>query len=135
MFGFKKDESYWKWFGGNIASGAAAGASFILIVYSLNYARTRLVSDVKSSVKGRGERQFNAILDLYKKALKSDGITGIYHGFTPSVMGIIVSRIILRCLLFAECVFRFRFASRYRQLIEIDTWSPLVWSEISREVS
>lgn len=92
LIGFKKEESYWKWFGGNVASGAAAGASSMLIVYSLDYARTRLASDAKSSVKGGGERQFNGILDVYKKTLKSDGILGLYRGFTPSVMGIIVYR-------------------------------------------
>lgn len=92
LIGFKKEENYWKWFGGNIASGAAAGASSMLIVYSLDYARTRLASDAKSSVKGGGERQFNGILDVYKKTLKSDGILGLYRGFTPSVAGIVVYR-------------------------------------------
>lgn len=92
MIGFKKEENYWKWFGGNVASGAAAGASSMLIVYSLDYARTRLASDAKSSAKGGGERQFNGILDVYKKTLKSDGILGLYRGFTPSVLGIIVYR-------------------------------------------
>lgn len=37
LFGFKKDKGYWKWFGGNIASGASAGASLLLFIYSLDY--------------------------------------------------------------------------------------------------
>ncbi len=42
MFGFKRDrDGYWPWFAGNIASGAAAGATSLLFVYSLDYARTR----------------------------------------------------------------------------------------------
>ncbi len=33
MFGFKKDkDGYWMWFGGNLASGGAAGASSLLFV-------------------------------------------------------------------------------------------------------
>jgi len=91
LFGFKKDEGYWKWFAGNIASGASAGASSLLFVYSLDYARTRLANDAKSSTSG-GARQFNGLLDVYKKTLASDGVVGLYRGFIPSVVGIIVYR-------------------------------------------
>ncbi|QPG73657.1 ADP/ATP carrier protein [Brettanomyces nanus] len=91
MFGFKKDEGYWKWFGGNLASGAAAGATGLLFVYSLDYARTRLANDAKAS-NGGGEREFNGLIDVYRKTLKSDGIAGLYRGFVPSVAGIIVYR-------------------------------------------
>ena len=75
---------------GNLASGGAAGASSLLFVYSLDYARTRLANDAKSA-KG-GARQFNGLLDVYKKTLASDGIAGLYRGFVPSVVGIIVYR-------------------------------------------
>jgi len=92
LFGFKKDEGYWKWFAGNVASGGAAGASSLLFVYSLDYARTRLANDAKSSAKGGGDRQFNGLVDVYRKTLASDGIAGLYRGFVPSVVGIIVYR-------------------------------------------
>ncbi|AFR98327.1 ADP,ATP carrier protein [Cryptococcus neoformans C23] len=91
LFGFKRSEGYWKWFAGNIASGAAAGASSLLFVYSLDYARTRLANDNKSAGKG-GTRQFNGLLDVYKKTLASDGLIGLYRGFIPSVAGIVVYR-------------------------------------------
>jgi solute carrier family 25 (mitochondrial adenine nucleotide translocator), member 4/5/6/31 len=91
LFGFKKNEGYWTWFAGNVASGGAAGASSLLFVYSLDYARTRLANDAKSS-KGGGARQFNGLVDVYKKTLASDGIAGLYRGFVPSVVGIIVYR-------------------------------------------
>jgi len=92
MFGFKKDrDGYWPWFAGNLASGGAAGASSLLFVYSLDYARTRLANDAKSAKKG-GERQFNGLIDVYKKTLASDGLRGLYRGFGPSVTGIIVYR-------------------------------------------
>jgi len=92
LFGFKKSEGYWKWFGGNIASGAGAGASSLLFVYSLDYARTRLANDNKSATKGGGSRQFNGLVDVYRKTLASDGIAGLYRGFVPSVVGIVVYR-------------------------------------------
>jgi solute carrier family 25 (adenine nucleotide translocator) protein 4/5/6/31 len=91
LFGFKKNEGYWTWFAGNVASGGAAGASSLLFVYSLDYARTRLANDAKSS-KGGGARQFNGLVDVYRKTLASDGIAGLYRGFVPSVVGIIVYR-------------------------------------------
>ena len=76
---------------GNLASGGAAGATSLLFVYSLDYARTRLANDAKSS-KGGGARQFNGLIDVYRKTLASDGIAGLYRGFGPSVLGIIVYR-------------------------------------------
>ena len=92
LFNFKKDrDGYWKWFAGNLASGGAAGASSLLFVYSLDYARTRLANDAKAAKKG-GERQFNGLIDVYKKTIKSDGIAGLYRGFNISCVGIIVYR-------------------------------------------
>jgi len=91
LFGYKKEAGYWPWFAGNLASGGAAGATSLLFVYSLDYARTRLANDAKSAKKG-GERQFNGLIDVYKKTLASDGISGLYRGFGPSVAGIVVYR-------------------------------------------
>ncbi|OJJ47667.1 hypothetical protein ASPZODRAFT_131218 [Penicilliopsis zonata CBS 506.65] len=92
MFAYKKDrDGYGKWMMGNLASGGAAGATSLLFVYSLDYARTRLANDAKSA-KGGGDRQFNGLVDVYKKTLASDGIAGLYRGFGPSVLGIVVYR-------------------------------------------
>lgn len=91
MFGFKKSEQFGLWVVGNIASGAAAGASSSVFVYSLDYARTRLSADGKSSAKG-GQRQFSGLIDVYRQTLRSDGIVGLYRGFVPSVVGICVYR-------------------------------------------
>jgi solute carrier family 25 (adenine nucleotide translocator) protein 4/5/6/31 len=92
MFGFNKDkDGYWKWFAGNLASGGLAGAASLTFVYSLDYARTRLANDAKSAKKG-GERQFNGLLDVYRKTLASDGIAGLYRGFVVSCVGIVVYR-------------------------------------------
>jgi len=91
LFKARKDEGYISKFGKNIASGGAAGALSLCFVYSLDYARTRLANDAKSSKKG-GERQFNGLIDVYKKTLKSDGIAGLYRGFVISCVGIIVYR-------------------------------------------
>ncbi|KAI0915865.1 hypothetical protein AcV5_003354 [Taiwanofungus camphoratus] len=91
MFGFKKSEGFGLWFFGNILSGAAAGASSSVFVYSLDYARTRLAADNKSASKG-GQRQFSGIVDVYKQTLRSDGIIGLYRGFGANVVGICIYR-------------------------------------------
>ena len=74
-----------------MASGGIAGAFSLFFVYSLDYARTRLANDAKSSKKG-GERQFNGMIDVYKKTMASDGFAGLYRGFVVSCTGIIVYR-------------------------------------------
>jgi solute carrier family 25 (adenine nucleotide translocator) protein 4/5/6/31 len=93
MFGFNKDkDGYWKWFAGNLASGGLAGAASLTMVYSLDYARTRLANDNKAAKKGGGERQFNGLIDVYKKTMATDGVAGLYRGFNISCVGIIVYR-------------------------------------------
>jgi solute carrier family 25 (adenine nucleotide translocator) protein 4/5/6/31 len=92
-FGYDRNrDGYTKWFLGNLASGGAAGACSLLFVYSLDYARTRLANDNKSAKKGGGERQFNGLVDVYKKTYASDGIAGLYRGFVISCVGIVVYR-------------------------------------------
>jgi len=78
-------------FAKNIMSGGAAGALSLCFVYSLDYARTRLANDAKVVGKG-AERQFNGLIDVYRKTLKSDGVVGLYRGFVISCVGIVVYR-------------------------------------------
>jgi len=92
MFKSSPGESYVVKFSKNIVSGGVAGAMSLCFVYSLDYARTRLANDAKSSGKGGGERQFNGLIDVYTKTIKSDGIQGLYRGFVISCVGIVVYR-------------------------------------------
>ncbi len=79
---------FWLFFLGNLASGGAAGATSLLIVYPLDFARTRLGADI-----GKGDkRQFNGMFDCIAKIYKSDGLGGLYQGFAASIYGIIVYR-------------------------------------------
>lgn len=91
-FNPSKQDSYGAKFAKNIASGGIAGAMSLFFVYSLDFARTRLANDTKSSAKGGEGRQFNGLFDVYKKTFASDGIGGLYRGFVISCVGIIVYR-------------------------------------------
>jgi len=91
MFKSSPNEGYAMKFTKNIFSGGVAGAMSLCFVYSLDYARTRLANDNKSAGKG-GERQFNGLVDVYTKTIKSDGIQGLYRGFVISCVGIVVYR-------------------------------------------
>jgi len=89
MFGnFNPKTDFWKFFASNLASGGAAGATSLLFVYPLDFARTRLAADV-----GKGsQRQFTGLVDCIGKIYKSDGFKGVYQGFGVSVVGIVVYR-------------------------------------------
>jgi len=90
-FSLSKTDSNATKFAKNVFSGGAAGALSLTFVYSLDYARTRLANDNKSAKKG-GERQFNGLLDVYKKTMATDGVKGLYRGFVVSCVGIVVYR-------------------------------------------
>merc|ERR1711991_597933 len=77
-----------QFFAVNMASGGMAAAGSLCIVYPLDYARTRLASDV-----GSGKKSFNGLGDcLVKTARGPSGVMGLYNGFGVSVMGIIPYR-------------------------------------------
>jgi hypothetical protein len=42
--------------------------------------------------QGGGDRQFNGLVDVYRKTMATDGVAGLYRGFTISCVGIIVYR-------------------------------------------
>merc|ERR1712110_1047489 len=71
----------------NVASGGLAGAGSLCIVYPLDYARTRLASDV-----GSGRAQFNGLFDCIKKTVSAGGIGALYNGLGVSIVGIIPYR-------------------------------------------
>ncbi|KAM3129787.1 hypothetical protein pb186bvf_018081 [Paramecium bursaria] len=78
-----------RYLAGTLASGGLAGSIGLLIVYPLDFARTRLGADIG---KAASERQFNGLVDCCTKIVKSDGVTGLYQGFGISVIGIFVYR-------------------------------------------
>merc|ERR1711862_159581 len=69
----------------NMASGGMAAAGSLCIVYPLDYARTRLASDV-----GSGKKTFTGLGDCISKTMKGPGgFMALYTGFGVSVVGIV----------------------------------------------
>jgi solute carrier family 25 (adenine nucleotide translocator) protein 4/5/6/31 len=90
-FKLNKTDSTVAKFTKNILSGGFAGTLSLSFVYSLDYCRTRLANDLKSSKKG-GQRQYSGMIDVYKQTLASDGLAGLYRGFVISCVGIFIYR-------------------------------------------
>jgi len=82
-----KKTEFGKFFMINMASGGLAGAGSLCIVYPLDYARTRLASDV-----GSGKAQFDGLFDCIKKTVAAGGVGSLYNGIGVSVVGIIPYR-------------------------------------------
>merc|ERR1711935_1213997 len=78
-------QDFGKFFMVNLVSGGLAAAGSLSIVYPLDYARTRLASDV-----GSGKKTFNGLGDCIKKTASGPGgFLALYTGFGVSVVGIV----------------------------------------------
>jgi len=91
IFKVEKDASFGMRLYSNVASGGAAGATSLCVVYPLDFARTRLAVDVGSG----GKREFTGTFDCIKKTAQKNGMFkkgGVYNGFWISCAGIIIYR-------------------------------------------
>ena len=78
---------FWQSFGVKLFSGGFAGGIANTICYPFDFARTRLASDVKA-----GGGQFKGIGDCIMTTVRSQGITGLYTGWSVTVAGAFVYR-------------------------------------------
>lgn len=52
-------------------------------VHPLFYAETRMANDIiPKGSSSNDKRQFNGLIDMLRKTLKTDGIAGVYRGFS-----------------------------------------------------
>lgn len=84
---YDKTTEFSKYFGANLLAGGLGGGTAMVICYPLDYARTRLASDLTA-----GEGQFNGILDCLTKTVKQQGFLGLYRGTAVSIAGAFVYR-------------------------------------------
>jgi len=82
---YNPNTEFLSFFGANLVSGGLAAAGSLTIVYPLDYARTRLASDV-----GTGKKSFAGLGDCIVKTMKGPGgPLALYAGFGVSVVGIV----------------------------------------------
>merc|ERR1712146_762001 len=82
-----KREQFWKYMFNNLMSGGLAGGASMVICYPMDFARTRLASDLQS-----GKGQFNGIVDCLAATVKQQGLAGLYRGTAVSISGAFVYR-------------------------------------------
>merc|ERR1712100_474126 len=79
--------NFWAAMASNLMAGGCAGAAANIICYPMDFARTRLASDV-----GGSKKAFNGIMDCIMKTVKQQGVGGLYRGIGPTVAGAFVYR-------------------------------------------
>jgi len=84
---YNSNTEFWKSFAAKLTSGGLAGALANTICYPFDFARTRLASDL-----GTGKGQFNGIFDCIATTVRNQGLTGLYTGWSVTVMGAFVYR-------------------------------------------
>jgi len=82
-----KDTEFFQYMFNNLMAGGLGGATSMVICYPLDFARTRLASDLTA-----GKPQFSGIGDCISKTIKQQGITGLYRGTGVSIAGAFVYR-------------------------------------------
>lgn len=84
---YDKNTQFGQYFGANLLAGGLGGGTAMVICYPLDYARTRLASDLTA-----GEGQFSGIADCLTKTVKQQGFLGLYRGTAVSIAGAFVYR-------------------------------------------
>jgi solute carrier family 25 (adenine nucleotide translocator) protein 4/5/6/31 len=82
-----KNENFARFFFNNLMAGGMGGAMAMVICYPLDFARTRLASDLTA-----GKPQFAGIADCLKQTVQKQGFKGLYRGTAVSIAGAFVYR-------------------------------------------
>jgi solute carrier family 25 (adenine nucleotide translocator) protein 4/5/6/31 len=85
----KKDKNteFFMYLFNNLMAGGLGGATAMVVCYPMDFARTRLASDLQA-----GKGQFNGIWDCLSKTVKQQGLAGLYRGTAVSISGAFVYR-------------------------------------------
>ncbi|EAL68968.1 hypothetical protein DDB_G0276933 [Dictyostelium discoideum AX4] len=71
----------------NLIAGAIAGVIGSSVVFPLDFVKTRLQ---QQRVSIDGSKQYNGIIDCFKKVIKNEGgVRGLYRGLSSNLIGII----------------------------------------------
>ncbi|TXG47420.1 hypothetical protein EZV62_026714 [Acer yangbiense] len=80
LFNYKKEDSFGKKFVVLLAADSLPRAVTLFFTHPLRYSEIRMANDIRTKSIFK-KRQFNGIIDVFRKTLKSDGIVGLYRGY------------------------------------------------------
>jgi len=83
------EQNKMKFLGASVLSGGLAGACAITAIFPLDFARTRLSTDIASA---SGKRKYKGFADCLTKIVKKEGIAGCYNGISMAISGMFLSR-------------------------------------------
>lgn len=87
--GVDPQQHHYRFLIGNLAAGGGAGVATFMIIYPLDFVRTRLAIDLG---KDKKNREFKGMFDCIAKIVRHDGILGLYKGLVPSLQYILMYR-------------------------------------------
>ncbi len=81
-------QNKFKYLMASMLSGGLAGGCTISIVFPLDFARTKLSTDMLSG----GKRKYNGLIDCFRKVVRREGIRGCYKGMSMALTGVFMSK-------------------------------------------
>ncbi|VDM60004.1 unnamed protein product [Angiostrongylus costaricensis] len=87
--GVNPNDHHYRFLFGNLVAGGCSGAATMVIIYPLEFIRTRLAIDLG---KDKKDREFTGMFDCARKIMRQDGFVGMYRGLLPSIQYIIIYR-------------------------------------------
>ncbi|KAK0579217.1 hypothetical protein LWI29_022923 [Acer saccharum] len=94
LFNYKREDSIGKQVGLLLAANSLSRAATLVLIHPFEYAKTRMANDINT--KGNIEkRQFNGIIDVFRKTLKSNGIAGLYRGYIMANVAYLVNDVLV----------------------------------------
>ncbi|KAK3207153.1 hypothetical protein Dsin_021199 [Dipteronia sinensis] len=80
LFNYKREDSIGKTPALVLAANSISRTATLVLIHPLEYAKTRIANDITTKSNFE-KRQFNGIIDVFRKTLKSNGISGLYSGY------------------------------------------------------
>merc|ERR1712110_587224 len=77
------EQNKFKFLVSQMLSGGLAGACTISLVFPLDFARTKLSTDVLAG----GKRQYTGLFDCFSKVIRTEGVKGLYTGISTALTG------------------------------------------------
>ncbi|CAJ0951948.1 unnamed protein product, partial [Mesorhabditis belari] len=110
-----RNQNFGRFFFGTVAAGGAGGATTLIILYPMDFARTRMAVDCKRD----GSKRYKSMTECLFRIQEIDGYLSWYRGFCASLYFVVASRAVFFGLF---DTIRTHFTHRGEQLNFVFTW-------------